>query len=81
VYCIEDAARVAKDIIVPKPQHNNSSFAQKRITTFIVIAFGVLRTICLDNPPPFKADEINDVWRDDDLPFEFEDGHPLVAEH
>jgi len=78
---VRDSARLGQNLVVPEPQQLKALAAQETVTTDIILAVGMLRSVSLDNKAPAQANEIYNIGLDDLLPLELERGETAIAQH
>ena len=66
-----DSIAVFQNVAVPETQRREALLFQICVTPFVILAFGVLRAISLNNQTVIEVDEVDNVAVNDDLPFEF----------
>ena len=78
---VKYTARAMQNVVVPEAEDGKTLRTQKGVAPAVVLAFGMLRSVSLDDEPSLETDEIDDVRLDNELPLEPERGHSAVPEH
>jgi hypothetical protein len=65
---VKDAVPVLQNLVVPEPQDAPASLTQQCIAPIVIARFGMLPAIGFDDQPGLRAREIDDIWRDRELP-------------
>src|SRR5690242_9905970 len=78
---LENAARVFKNVIVPKAQDSESQAPEIRIASPVGVALGVLTAIRLDDQALLDTSEVDDIRCNDVLAAKLHLRHALVAKH